>query len=145
MKICLNCKKKLTNKYSKYCSNQCQFEFQWKEWCKEVEKLGYFKGYDGRHSGSSILRPKKYILEKQNGRCAICGISKWMKKPAPFILDHIDGDSTNWKVINIRVVCRNCDGQLETFGGKNKGNGKREYIRYRDKKGKYHKRKKRNK
>jgi hypothetical protein len=46
------------------------------------------------------------------------------------ILDHIDGNSSNNDITNLRLVCSNCDSQLPTYKSKNKGNG-RHYRRER--------------
>jgi hypothetical protein len=48
----------------------------------------------------------------------------WMGQPIPIILDHIDGNSDNWAIINLRLVCPNCDAQLPTFKSKNIGHGR---------------------
>ena len=40
------------------------------------------------------------------------------------ILDHIDGNADNNNLINLRLVCSNCDSQLPTYKGRNKGNGR---------------------
>lgn len=42
----------------------------------------------------------------------------------PLILDHVDGDSDNWYLTNLRLVCGNCDMQLPTYKSKNWGNGR---------------------
>jgi hypothetical protein len=120
-----------------YCSLKCHFDYDYSKWVERVESTGYFEGYKGNDSGGAVAKPKKYMLSKQNGRCAICGISEWQEKPVPFVLDHIDGDSTNWTIKNIRVICRNCDGQLSTYCGRNKGKGKRTVINKRGEDGKY--------
>jgi hypothetical protein len=104
-----------------YCSLKCHFNYDLSIWVKRVESLGYFEGFKGNDSGGGVAKPKKYVLLKQNGKCAICGINEWQGKPVPFVLDHIDGDSTNWAIKNIRVICRNCDGQLPTYCGRNRG------------------------
>lgn len=46
---------------------------------------------------------------------------KWNKKPLPLILDHIDGNRLHNLPGNLRLLCPNCDAQLPTRGGKNKG------------------------
>jgi len=40
------------------------------------------------------------------------------------ILDHINGNSEDWSVQNVRLVCGNCDMQLPTYKGRNKGKGR---------------------
>ena len=42
----------------------------------------------------------------------------------PLVLDHIDGHASNWRLKNLRLVCHNCDAQLPTYKGKNRGNGR---------------------
>ncbi len=80
------------------------------------------------------LRP--FILEEQNSKCAICGIEPiWNGKPMPFILDHIDGNSSNNSRENLRMICSNCDSQLGTYKSRNRGKG-RHYRRQRYKEGK---------
>lgn len=53
----------------------------------------------------------------------LCGLdgNNWNQKPITLIVDHIDGDAYNYKVENIRLVCPNCDSQLSTYKGRNKG------------------------
>lgn len=52
--------------------------------------------------------------------CYICGQKPfWNDKPLTMILDHIDGNSKNNCIDNLRIVCPNCDIQLPTSRGKN--------------------------
>lgn len=56
-------------------------------------------------------------------RCSICGMEPiWQNKPLTLILDHINGNSTDDRLENLRWVCPNCNQQLPTTGfrGKNK-------------------------
>lgn len=46
---------------------------------------------------------------------------KWNNQPLPLILDHIDGNRLHNRSENLRLLCPNCDAQLPTRGGKNKG------------------------
>lgn len=46
---------------------------------------------------------RKYIEEKQNHCCAICGTENvWNDKPLHFVLDHIDGNAANNNEANLR-------------------------------------------
>jgi hypothetical protein len=64
---------------------------------------------------------KPYILKEQDNKCAICGQENyWKGSPLLFILDHIDGHCSNNSRNNIRLICPNCDSQLETYKRKNK-------------------------
>ena len=71
--------------------------------------------YRGRHNVKRRLLKEGLIENK----CALCGITEWRGKPLAFNLDHADGDKFNWALINLRMVCPNCDSQQDTFAGKN--------------------------
>ena len=129
MKTCLQCGKEIPpeKRQNKYCNNNCQHLFQF---AKKLEKW-----LQSGIVNEDWLNPKgllrKWLLQEQNNQCAICGIEPiWNDKPMTFVLDHIDGNSENNNRQNLRLICRNCDGQLPTFAGRNKGNG-REWRRLR--------------
>jgi len=42
----------------------------------------------------------------------------------PLVLDHINGNSDDWTLVNLRLVCGNCDMQLPTFKSLNRGKGR---------------------
>ncbi len=71
--------------------------------------------------GSSKL--KKRILDEGllENKCSMCGIGpEWNGKALVLQLDHINGDSTDNRIENLRIVCPNCHTQTETFSGKHK-------------------------
>jgi len=71
------------------------------------------------------IRPlRKYFIYCSNNTCSICGNKIWDNQEIPLILDHIDGNSSNWTRTNLRVVCPNCDALLPTWKGRNRGNGR---------------------
>ena len=74
---------------------------------------------------------REYILNRQEHRCAICGMPDvWNNVSLNFVLDHIDGDASHSSSENLRLICPNCDSQLDTYKSKNKNsarNARKEY------------------
>ena len=113
---CLNCSLRVTkkNSRSKYCSHKCQWEHHWKT-------IGRARVLSGKTSPSSVSTLKRYLSETRN-ECWECGCSNiWNNKPLTLQLDHIDGNSDNTKVENLRLLCPNCHTQTSTFGNAGKG------------------------
>jgi len=116
--------------YSEKRSNCCSIE------CYNIQqhKKRYQKIIDG---DPEIMRAnykpdsfKVDIMNEQNHLCILCNGEPYHNgKPMIFILDHIDGDASNNKRDNLRMVCPNCDSQLPTYKFKNK-NSARHYHRY---------------
>jgi hypothetical protein len=101
----------------KYCSRECMIDFWWQETKNDLIS----KGID--ESSRNVIG-KKYLIELHNGKCQICGISEWCGQPVPLVLDHISGNPYDNSLINLRVICHNCNAQTPTFAGRNKGNGR---------------------
>lgn len=114
--VCLCCGKETVYKF--YCSLQCKKQFE------DEQKIIKWKQTGNTSCGvSTTLRNciRDYILKKQNNLCAICGMpNQWNNKVLKFILDHIDGDASNNFESNLRLICPNCDSQLDTYKSKNK-------------------------
>lgn len=60
-------------------------------------------------------------LEANTRVCDECGLSTWRGKPVPIVIDHLNGLRHDSRLENLRLLCRNCDGQTDTFAGKNHG------------------------
>ena len=113
---------------------------------KHAERLNVFKVNPGRkglrrgeHEYVSKKIPLKEILEgkhpqyqrrglkrklieaglKEN-KCEVCGIDSWNGNSLNMQLDHIDGNTYNHSIENLRTICPNCHSQTDTFCGKNK-------------------------
>jgi len=108
-----------------YCSLNCCNNY----YSNYVEKSGTFL-QPGCSGGGCNKAIRKYLIKKYENKCMICNQSgnDWNGKPITLIVDHIDGDAYNYKVDNIRLVCPNCDSQLPTYKGRNKGKSTRKYI-----------------
>lgn len=66
-----------------------------------------------------------YRYTKQDNKCPICGLGRtWNGKPINFVLDHVDGNASNNSEENLRLICPNCDSQLDTYKSKNKNSAR---------------------
>lgn len=119
-KNCLNCGINIItkNKYKNiYCSNNCQQEYHWKEKKSKIE--------NGDISYSNRIY-KKYLIEIHGEKCMECNWNK--KNPitgnVPIELEHIDGNSDNKSLDNLKLLCPNCHSLTPTYKALNVGNGR---------------------
>ncbi len=120
-KFCLNCSKELKHGWYKCCSKKCDKDLKWKIKFEKIKKFGIELSLSER---CKSLTAKRFLKETRGEKCSICQGTEWMNKPIPLLLDHISGNPSDWSWENLRLVCGNCNMQLPTFAGRNKGHGR---------------------
>jgi 5-methylcytosine-specific restriction endonuclease McrA len=55
----------------------------------------------------------------------VCGFSRWQGKPISLHVDHVDGNPYDHSLSNLRLICPNCHTQTPTYGGRNRGRGRK--------------------
>jgi|SRR3989344_3963870 len=69
----------------------------------------------GQRQKSFLLR--RALLESNvEYKCLICGINSWRDNKLNLEVDHIDGNSADNRIKNLRFLCPNCHSQTHTFG-----------------------------
>ncbi len=114
----------------KFCDIKCQNDYQYKSFILEW-KNGEQTGMRGKTQTSYHIR--RYLFEKYNSSCSDCG---WKKinpftNKIPLELEHIDGDFTNNKEDNLKLLCPNCHSLTATWKGANKKQGRPRSKYYR--------------
>ena len=123
--ICENCKKEFSKQKGggKFCCSECSSIYRSRKRYEE-----YLNDNSIVWGQQHMRNYKKYFLEEQNHCCAICGMKdEWNGKQLIFILDHIDGNADNNNRNNLRLICPNCDSQLDTYKSKNKHSARAKY------------------
>lgn len=113
---CITCEQTTTNDL--YCSRSCFWEHMRKKLLDNI--------LAGDASADSC---KKYLIKLHGNKCMDCGWSETNKQSGkiPVEMDHIDGNSDNNNLENLKLLCPNCHSLTPTYGALNLGNGR--YIR----------------
>jgi 5-methylcytosine-specific restriction endonuclease McrA len=90
---------------------------------KSVVRVPTDKILNGEYPQFQTFKLKNRLFKEGilKNKCSICGVSDWNDKPINCELDHIDGNRTNHRIDNLRILCPNCHSQTETYRSKNRG------------------------
>lgn len=103
---------------TEYCSLTCSSRRKTLEIHSQIEA--------GTYTSLGHQAYRKYLIEKYGARCMMCAWDKTnpTTQKCPIELDHIDGNSENNILENLRLLCPNCHSLQSTYKSLNKGNGR---------------------
>ena len=112
-KLCFSCGKQIVAK-NKYCSLSCQHD--------KARKDAIEKGT------ISSISAKTYLIKLYGAKCMDCGWNKVNPTTnlVPIELEHIDGNSENNDLSNLKLLCPCCHSLTPTYKALNRGNGRHE-------------------
>jgi hypothetical protein len=67
------------------------------------------------YTNNSRLRQRLIAEGLKEAKCDCCGISEWLGQPLPLALDHVNGDHTDNRLSNLRILCPNCHALTPTW------------------------------
>lgn len=123
MTKCLNCELRIGRTSSKYCSNQCQADYQYKQY---VAKWLAGDIHGGVALGLVSKHIKRYLREIHENACQLCGWSRTNPYTGivPLEVEHSDGNHKNNSIENLKLLCANCHSLTATYKALNRGNGR---------------------
>lgn len=121
---CEACEKVLQARSGRYCNNGCQGDARYSKSLRS-----WLSGENNGLTTNGVVNStvKRYLREKFHDKCALCGWSEInpVTGKVPLVADHIDGNWQNNTEQNLRLLCGCCDSLQPTFGGLNRGNGRK--------------------
>lgn len=110
---CAMCDNLTAAYHTRCCSSLCDVNYKWDLIQNKIlTNTGQITNFNLR----------KYLL-LTNPTCEECKISShYNGKPITLEMDHMDGDSSNIRLNNVRLLCPNCHSQTSTYKAKNSKN-----------------------
>lgn len=113
--VCRNCSKKLIKYQEQYCSKDCKSFHK-----KQIQIEEYLN--DSKSKSHDWI--KGYLISIRGNKCEYCNWAEInpITGRVPIEMDHINGDNTDNRIENLRILCPNCHSLTPTFRSLNKVN-----------------------
>lgn len=117
---CAVCAAPIRQSNRRYCSGACQFQ----DTTQRKLNAWLFEDWNPPHRGEGDVPAyvRRFWLATYGERCVLCGWAERRPKDGriPLTWDHIDGDCSNNRYSNLRLLCPNCHALTDTYGSLNK-------------------------
>lgn len=109
---------KKTRKSGKYSIKEFNNADREKAYQKRLKIAADTSFVKGSTRTNMALKRTLINYHKWKDECKECGLSEWRGKKLVLELDHIDGDTSNNTIENLRFLCPNCHSLTDAFRGR---------------------------
>ncbi len=75
---------------------------------------------------NKIASLKPHLISERGHKCERCNLTEWLGEKIPLEIDHVNGDRTDNKKENLKLLCCNCHSLTPTWRGRNARNSQNE-------------------